>query len=113
MADYISREDAVSQIFDKVWTKTDEDGYIWVLRRDVIYTLDDITTADVVEVVRCKDCELWCMTMPEDERKKAAENPWTDGVCELYESDGFSPNDFCSNARRRRGWQLTISAAQA
>lgn len=59
MADYISREDAVSQIFDKVWTKTDEDGYIWVLRRDVVYTLDDIPTADVVEVVRCKDCELW------------------------------------------------------
>jgi hypothetical protein len=51
MADYISREAAVSLIFDKVWTKTDEDGYIWVLRRDVIHALDDIPAADVRPVV--------------------------------------------------------------
>ena len=50
MADYISREATVSQIFDGVWTKTDADGYVWVLRRDVIHTIDEIPAADVVEI---------------------------------------------------------------
>lgn len=56
---FISKEDAVSKIFNKVWTKTDEDGYIWVLRRDVVHTLDDIPTSDMVEVVRCEECTFW------------------------------------------------------
>lgn len=59
MSDCILREDAISQIFNKVWTKTDEDGYIWVLRRDVVHTLDDIPAFDMVEVVRCGECIFW------------------------------------------------------
>ena len=64
---------------------------------------DHLRDADcpLVEVTHCRDCRFWNMTMPEDEREKAAENPLTDGVCEYHMSDGFSPNDFCSNARAR------------
>ena len=47
--DFIRREATVSQIFDGVWTKTDADGYVWVLRRDVIHTIDEFPAADVVE----------------------------------------------------------------
>lgn len=47
-SDHINREATISQIFDRVWTKTDADGYVWVLRRDVIHTIDEIPAADVV-----------------------------------------------------------------
>ena len=55
MDDCILREVAVFQIFNKIWTKTDEDGYIWVLRRDVIHALDDIPAADVRPVDAISD----------------------------------------------------------
>lgn len=61
--DCISREAAVSEILDKVWTKTDDDGYIWVLRRDVIHTLDDIPAADVRPVIKAH----WIETAPINE----------------------------------------------
>jgi hypothetical protein len=52
-----------------------------------------IPAADVVEVVRCKDCEHY------------KQNPWnkeTDMLCQCY-SDWHStePNDFCSYGERK------------
>lgn len=45
MHDYIKREDAIK----KVWCYVDD--------RDAIDELEDLPTANVVEVVRCKDCK--------------------------------------------------------
>ncbi len=54
--------------------------------------LDEIPAADVVEVVRCKDCEAW------------QENPWSKGemVCKCW-ADWLptEPDDFCSCGERR------------
>lgn len=68
----------------------------WLRAEDVVPT-----TADVVEVVRCKDCAYWGTTLSEDDFKKAKNDPYSDCVCDMWESDGFGPNDFCSRARRR------------
>lgn len=46
MADYIKREDAINAIFSNKFTPS-------VVRR----VLRQIPSADVVEVVRCKDCK--------------------------------------------------------
>jgi hypothetical protein len=54
--------------------------------------VEDATAADVVEVVRCKDCEAW------------QENPWSKGemVCKCWaEWLPTEPDDFCSCGERR------------
>ena len=53
------------------------------------------SAADVVEVVRCKDCKHYCLS----DYRKPNEPRW----CEFYE-DGYyypNPNDYCSNGERR------------
>ncbi len=58
VTDYISREAAWNGIYNCP-TKTDADGYIWVRTKDVAHMIDDVPAADVVEVVRCKDCRYF------------------------------------------------------
>lgn len=56
MSDYIKREDAVERI------KIDCDRFGHVPKRVVkFFTLgmESVPSADVVEVVRCKDCKHW------------------------------------------------------
>ena len=55
---------------------------------------------DSVEVVRCKDCELWGRTLSEEDRQRCIEFN-TDLVCDYWESDGLMPNDYCSKGERR------------
>ena len=52
----------------------------------IIYDLSDVTTADVVEVVRCKDCDY---SMGITEKK-----------CPMWENIG-DPNGYC------KWWQST------
>ena len=51
MDDYISREAATKQLYT-LPCKMDEDGYRWVLSRDVAKMIDEIPAADVRPVVR-------------------------------------------------------------
>lgn len=60
---------------------------------DILDGLESEPTADVVEVVRCKDCIY--KTVTED----GEYNP-DDIVCGYHMSDGFSADDFCSNGKR-------------
>ena len=57
-----------------------------------IMAVMEVPAADVVEVVRCKECEAW------------QENPWSKGemVCTCW-ADWLptEPDDFCSYGERR------------
>jgi hypothetical protein len=60
----------------------------------VMYELEIMPTADVVEVVRCKDCIYKTVT------KDGEYNP-EDIVCEYHMSDGFDSDDYCSFGKRK------------
>lgn len=51
-------------------------------------------SADMVEVVRCKDCKHRVYT---DDGESCPD----DIVCDLWESDGFTETDYCSWGERR------------
>lgn len=55
MSDYIKREDAIRQI---VKTSAQNELDIHAIGT-VIYILSEMDSADVVEVVRCRDCKWW------------------------------------------------------
>lgn len=54
----------------------------------------DAPAADVVEVVRCKDCKYKTVT------SDGEYNP-EDIVCGYFMSDGFMETDFCSYGERK------------
>lgn len=59
---------------------------------DAMCLIDDATTVDAVEVVRCRDCKWW----HEDDDVGHCDNP--DGL------DNYAkPDDFCSYAERKEG----------
>lgn len=51
---------------------------------DVIKRIEDFTTEDVVEVVRCKDCKFY-----------------GNGDCSVQSVRSMWPNDYCSYGERR------------
>ena len=56
MADYISRQKAIEAIMD---LPNCPNGYSDTYDKEcIIGTLEEVPTADVVEVVRCKDCKF-------------------------------------------------------
>lgn len=89
MNDYIKRED-VEQIFTK-WCHQEQ---ISVMFCDVIMRrLQQLPSADVVEVVRCKDCKY---------RKKVLNCSY--GEC-MYSACMVTDNDFCSNGEVKTNGQ--------
>lgn len=63
MSDCISREAAIDGIYKDLLCKIDEDGYRWVLSRDVCDMLYKLPTVDVRPVVRgewINDCTNHC-----------------------------------------------------
>jgi hypothetical protein len=56
--------------------------------------MEDAPAADVVEVVRCKDCRFKTLT------QDGEYNP-EDIVCEFFMTDGMQENDFCSYGERK------------
>ena len=79
---YIEREAAIRMI------KEDLPEVVYYCKEDAIECLECLSTADVVEVVRCKDCEWW--TKQEDSAQ---------GRCGLM---GIYPTGYwyCGNGRR-------------
>ena len=58
MSDYIKREDAVRAIMEYIRDGCDEsDEFIDGTYKAKLIVEEDIPSADVVEVVRCKDCK--------------------------------------------------------
>ncbi len=62
--------------------------------------LEDTPTADVVEVVRCKDCKFNVANM-EIDSLDITDYSGDDIVCSYFMTDGLDPNDFCSNGERK------------
>lgn len=75
MNDYIKREDAITKLEE--WAVNIINPK-FIVKEDAICALKDIPSADVVEVVRCKDCK------------------WYKG-CFMLEND----DDYCSNGERK------------
>jgi hypothetical protein len=73
---------------DKFMQELESDKYGFTSCAKVGAALDK-AKADVVEVVRCKDCIHKVVT------DKGKYNPYNI-VCKFHESDGFDKNDFCS-----------------
>lgn len=79
MTDYINREDAI-KAYAKAFNLADD----CIEYASVI--LKDIPPADVIEVVRCKDCKYWKELLP---------------VCERIHRAGWGVNDYCSYGERK------------
>ena len=92
MVEYIERE-AVRLAYinsardDKHWTE-EASAVHWQEHRHIIHVLDKIPAADVVEVVRCKDCFYNA-----------------NGSCtksEEYDDTRYRPDYFCADGERRK-----------
>ena len=77
MSEYIKREDAIEAV--------SHDGQVF----KSVLAIEHIPSADVVEVVRCKDCK-WAEVHKRD-----------NGVFCEYNECGFEKNDYCSYGERK------------
>lgn len=99
MARLIDADKRIAEIKKQYCTDCENYGGVkcracWV--DDAMCLIDDATTVDAVEVVRCKDCKYWgqdvCSYTGDDE--SFCTNP--DGL------DNYAhPDDFCSYGERR------------
>lgn len=99
MKEYIDREALIRSIITDRWQHGLNDQYV---AEGIAYALHKITkapAADVVEVVRCKDCKHnvanWNHSDPLDI------TDYTDITCDYHMTDGMRPNDFCSCGERK------------
>lgn len=92
MEEYITKEQAIAAM-EQV---TRPECFIEDTRKNFARIIEELPAADVVEVVRCKDCEYFF--------------PWADhskfGDCMVYVCDLEDPftmeeTDFCSDGERR------------
>lgn len=89
MSDYIKREDAIRQI-----VKTSAQNELDILAiGTVIYILSEMDSADVVEVVRCKDCKHRPIDTQEEGNGFDYEFPEEYG-CPGYCDDGYYAQRF-------------------
>lgn len=84
MQDLIDRQAAIDTLAD-MYCKSDEDGYVWIIRSDAWARIDALPSAQP-ENIRCKDCKLFgdpkCLM-------------WFDGY------DWAEPDGYCHIAERR------------
>ena len=83
MSDTIYRQAAINTLAD-MHCKSDEDGYVWIIRSDAWARIDALPSAQP-EIIRCKDCKYW---ISHDKR------------C-VYLNHGFAPNMWCCHGERR------------
>lgn len=58
--------------------------------------------ADVVEVVRCKECE-YNVANREIDPLDATDYSGRDIVCSFFMTDGMHPDDYCSRGKKKKG----------
>ena len=82
--DCISRQAAIDALAD-MHCKSDEDGYVWIIRSDAWARIDALPSAQP-EIIRCKDCT------------------WFDSprVCLRHGRFVENNNWFCADGERRR-----------
>ena len=91
MSDYIRREDAIDDLHTQLMYRMGSD--------DMKRRLDDwaktLPSADVVPVIRCKDCKHCYFA----DNRVPDEQGW---VCEINSSEPVNLNGFCSYGERRK-----------
>ena len=97
MSDLIDRQAAIDALAE-MHCKSDEDGYVWIIRSDAWKRIDALPSAQP-EIVRCKDCKHFHYDMP-----YVIQGVPVLGheVCDFW-GDGCktAENGFCSYAERR------------
>ena len=90
MSDYIRREDAIDDLHTQLMYRMGSD--------DMKRRLDDwaktLPSADVVPVIRCKDCKHCYFA----DNRVPDEQGW---VCEINSSEPVNLNGFCSYGERK------------
>lgn len=94
MAEYIEREKVIEIAKDEYYSNFHRSMADLTSLREL---LEDTPTADVVEVVRCKDCKYFEVYYPIKEKDK---EPIKAHYCKLYNSDR-KQIDFCSYGERK------------
>lgn len=92
MGDTISRKLAIDALAD-MHCKSDEDGYVWIIRSDAWARIDALPPAQP-EIIRCKDCKHYQFA---DNRAFG----FPVKRCEWTGFEDVDDDDFCSRAERR------------
>lgn len=91
MSDLISRQDAIDALAE-MYCKSDEDGYVWIIRGDACLRIDALPSVDAVEVVRCGECKHyndgWCYNPNTYDDEKTRGNTSPDWYCADGEQKG-------------------------
>lgn len=98
MAEYISREEATLALLEKgQHSKRYKIGETWELNFDEIReAINEIPAADVVEVIRCKDCRFFTPDTYGDNWCSAKSPGVSKGMCSP------SGDSYCSDAERKQ-----------
>jgi len=101
MADYIDRQAAIETIHSAIYPYfcgaedgdilSEDEKLVLSVNKTICTAIIALPSADVVEVVRCKDCKHRYYTL-------GISAEWYQ--CELWH-DAIEDNDFCSRAERR------------
>ena len=90
--EYIEREALKTELQKKI--ELSHNARRAVIEEDFIAIIDDMPDADVVEVVRCKDCVNWC-----------GFEHCKNGICDvdIASKRATYPDDYCSRGERKDG----------
>ena len=69
--------------------------------KEVVSIIKEAPTADVAEVVRCKDCGFNVSNMQKDPLD-ITDYLGDDIVCSYFMTDGMHPNDYCSRGKPQK-----------
>jgi hypothetical protein len=97
MAEYIERDEAIRKAQDaciKIVFRILGRGITQFDAADIVDVMESVPTADVVEVVRCKDCVNYC-----------GFEHCKNGICDVdvVSKRAVYPDDFCSYGERKGG----------
>ena len=91
MSDYVKREDAIRALCDAVDNKRFGE---WLYTDEFCKVINNMPSADVVEVVRCKDCKYW------SDANTRYNQPCNRDVLSEYQQ-WTNADHYCSFAERR------------
>lgn len=94
MAEYIERQKLINAI---PIVNEDKQISLYGAVADFIVIASSIPTADVVEVVRCKDCKFFGKNRPYRDNKL----PFA--FCDKFHHNITTDDDFCSYGERKEG----------
>lgn len=95
MSDYIKREDAIQAVKDNSYSLND-DELIEVNGFGAIDSINELPSADAIEVVRCKDCKYLKPYTSQYGSGQFCECP-----CSFGGQGIKKPDDYCSYGERR------------